>query len=416
MSIPVNRFAVRAAVIGVTTLTVGACARHAAGAAAPSGGQSVVIVSIDGFRADYLDTMDPPHLRALAAAGVRARWLQPAMPTLTFPNHYTIVTGLYPAHHGIVNNHIADPDGAWFHYNDSLEVRESRWWEGEPIWVTAERQGLRTGAFFWVGSEAAIEGVRPTFYKHYDERVPGAARVDTVLAWLARADTLRVRLALLYFSAVDHAAHDSGPGSPDARGAVMGVDSAIGRLVGGIAALGLADRVNVIVVSDHGMAPTNAQRVVVLDDYLDPSAFEVASISPFLALRPKNGNVPAALAALRRVPHLAVFPRDSTPERWHYRGNPRIADIVGVLDEGWVAGTREYFARRPPRAHGGEHGYDENAPSMRALFVAAGPAFRRGALAAPFGNVHLYDLVCAILGLTPAPNDGSLDSVRTLLR
>ncbi len=141
----------------------------------PSSSQKVVLISIDGFRADYLETIRPPHLLALAARGVRARWLVSATPTLTFPNHYTIATGLYPAHHGIVNNHFRDPaDGAWFHYNDSLLVRQSRWWGGEPLWVTAEKQGMHAGAFFWVGSEAAIEGVRPTFYKAYSERPTGA--------------------------------------------------------------------------------------------------------------------------------------------------------------------------------------------------------------------------------------------------
>lgn len=387
------------------------------GRVAPAGEQSVVIISIDGFRADYLDEMHPPHLTALAARGVRARWLQPSTPTLTFPNHYTIVTGLTPAHHGIVNNHIKDPaDGAWFHYTDSMAVRQSRWWGGEPLWVTAERQGVRSGAFFWVGTEATIGGRWPTFWKKYDDTFPGVARSDTILAWLTRNDSLRVRLALLYFSAVDHMAHDSGPGAPETRAAIMGVDSAIGRLVGGIDAAGLSDRVNIIVVSDHGMAPTNRERVVVLDDYVEPAMFDVVSVSPFLAVGARNGNVRAALAALRRVPHLTVYPRDSVPARWRYTGNPRIPPIVGTADEGWVLGTREYFARRPPRAHGGDHGYEADAVSMRALFVAAGPAFKQGRVVEPFTNVHIYDLACAILGLTPAPNDGSPDSTRSLLR
>lgn len=413
------RAARRHGVAVVTLVAAGfaaACARGA-GRTAPAGGQSVVLVSIDGFRSDYLERYAPPHLNALAAAGVRARWLVPSTPTLTFPNHYTIVTGLYPAHHGIVNNRFRDPsDGAQFVYTDSNDVRESRWWGGEPIWVTAEKQGERAGSFFWVGSEAAIQGVRPTFWKKYDDNFSAAARTDSVVDWVTRGDSLRVRVALLYFAIVDHTAHDSGPDNPATRAAVLGIDSAVGRLVGGLREKGLEDRVNVIVVSDHGMSPTSPERTLMLDDYLDPSAYDAASSAPFLALTPRDGNVAAALATLRRVPHLTVYARDSTPEAWHYRANPRIPPVVGVWDDGWLGGTRDFYRRHPPRAHGGEHGYGAETESMRALFVAAGPAFRQGVIAEPFRNIHVYDLMCAILGLRPAPNDGSLDSVRTLLR
>lgn len=414
-SIVPGRFT-QAAVTAVTLLLAVACARGP-GRASPSGEQSVVIVSIDGFKPEYLERYHPPHLNALAAAGVRARWMTPVTPTLTFPNHYTLVTGLYPAHHGVVNNRFSDPaDGARFLYTDSMHVRQSRWWGGEPIWVTAEKQGMRAGAFFWVGSEAAIQGTRPTFWKRYDDNVSAAARTDSVVAWLSRADTLRVRIALLYFNAVDNAGHDSGPGHPYTGAAVLGIDSAIGRLVGGLRAQGLENRVNVIVVSDHGQAPTAPERVVILDDYFDPAAYESPSITPFLAVTPRNGDVAAGLAAWRRVPHLTVYARDSTPTSWHYRGNPRIPPIVGIWDEGWLGGSREFYARRPPRAHGGDHGYGADTESMRALFIAAGPAFKRGAVVEPFANIHVYNLTCAILGLRAAPNDGSPDSVLSLLR
>ncbi len=407
----------RARAAAVTLLVVAAACHRAPAPPAPSGGQAVVLVSIDGFRPDYLDSIQPPHLLELARSGVRARWMQPATPTLTFPNHYTIVTGLYPEHHGVVNNHFRDPaTGVMFHYTDSNRVRESLWWGGEPLWVTAEKQGVRAGSYFWVGSEASIKHVRPTFWKKYDDHFPAAGRVDSVLSWLTRADSLRVRLALLYFSGVDHMAHDSGPWSPDTRAAVMGVDSAIGRLMGGIQALGLADRVNVIIVSDHGMLPTNRERVVILDDYVNPDDYVDESIYPFLAFRPRNNDVGGALADLRRVPHLRVYRATNTPGYWHYSGNPRIPPIVGVWDDGWIGASRDFFRRRPPREHGGEHGYDQSSVGMHATFLALGPAFRQGLVAEPFQNIHVYDLVCAILGLRPAPNDGSLDSLRYILR
>jgi predicted AlkP superfamily pyrophosphatase or phosphodiesterase len=403
----------------VTLLTL-ACANPArAGspsAAAPhSRSPIVVLISIDGFRWDYLDSLPLPNLHALAREGVRARWMVPAFPTQTFPNHYTIVTGLYPAHHGIVNNTFVDPaDGARFRYTDSVTVGQSRWWGGEPVWVTAIRQGRRAASMYWVGSEAAIEGVRPTYWKRYDGDVPGAARVDTVLAWLALPDTLRPSLVTLYFQSVDHEAHDSGPLSPEMDRAADSVDQWIGRLRQGLERQGLADRTDIIVVSDHGQASLSPERQVFLDDYIDRGSVVDFNLGSFIALAPKGGSADSIAARLATAPHAHVYARANVPARWHYEGNPRIAPIVGVMDAGWTLTTR---AHRPGRGEtGGNHGYDSDDPLMRATFIAAGPAFRRGVVVPPFQNIHVYDLICHLLDLRPASNDGSLDSVRTTLR
>lgn len=410
-----SRCILAAAVMLVTPLVAG-CARRA-GTTAPAGAQSVVLVSLDGFRSEYLDRYAAPHLRALAASGVRARWMEPSFPVLTFPNHYTLVTGLTPAHHGIVGNTMVNPDdGVRFRYTDSVQVRRSVWWGGEPVWVTAEQQGLRAAAFFWPGSEAAIRGTRPTFWKKYEEAVPLAARVDTVLAWLMRPDTLRPRFVAVYFSAVDHAGHDDGPASDPVRAAVLSVDSAVGRLMGGLAALGLTDRVNVVVVSDHGMSETTPDRLVFLDDYISRDSVDVLSLGAFIAVNPRSGDTTGLLRALRRAPHIQVYPRDATPEAWRYRNNARIPAIVGVPEDGWLLTTRAAVAAERNPHTAGAHGFLPTDTSMHALFVAAGPAFRRGRTVAPFGNTHVYELLCAVLGLRPAANDGSLDSVRTLLR
>jgi predicted AlkP superfamily pyrophosphatase or phosphodiesterase len=406
----------RRAVTAVTLLLAAACARSV-GTPAPSGEQSVVLVSIDGFRSEYLDRYPAPHLRALAAAGVRARWMEPSFPVLTFPNHYTVVTGLTPANHGIVNNTMVDPnDGARFRMSDTVQVRRSVWWGGEPIWVTAELQGMRTASFFWPGSEAAIKGVRPTFWKTYEETVPLAVRVDAVLAWLVRPDSRRPRFVTLYFSTVDHAGHESGPASDAVRAAVLAVDSAVGRLAGGLAALGLSGRVNLVVLSDHGMAETSPDRLVYLDDYVGRNSVDAIGLGAFIAINPRNRDTTGLLRALRAAPHLHVYPRDSTPESWRYRGNPRIPAIVGVPDEGWLLTTHAFQAAVRDPHLGGAHGFLPTDTSMHALFIASGPAFRSGDTVAPFRNVHVYELICAVLGLRPAPNDGSLDSVRTILR
>lgn len=400
---------------GLLAALLAGCGTRTTGQRAPAPGPIVVLVSLDGFRFDYVDREPTPHLKRLAASGVRARWLTPSFPTQTFPNHYTIVTGLTPARSGMVNNTFIDPVHGRFRYTDTVNASRPVFWQGEPIWVTAERQGRRTAAFFWPGTDVAIGGVRPGRWKRYDGDVPNADRVDTVLAWLGLPERDRPQLVTLYFSDVDHFGHEIGPDSPELKAAVAEVDAMIGRLVAGIEARGLRDRVNVIVVSDHGMIPLSNDRVVRLDDYLDTATVQVINLGQFIALAPRDGDTSALLRRLLPVPHARIYRADSTPERWRYRGNPRIAPVVGVMDAGWTLTTSMWLARQR-RPLGGGHGFDPADSLIKATFIAAGPAFRRGVMVEPFTNIHLYELMCAILGLAPAPNDGSLDSVRAVLR
>lgn len=401
--------------VAVVALGLGLPGARSAAAQPP---QTVVLVSLDGFHPDYLRRYRAPNLVALAARGVQARWLTPAFPSNTFPNHYTIVTGLLPAHHGIVDNHFVDPaDGVRFRYSAG-DARQARWWRGEPLWVTAEHQGVRAASFFWPGSDLDDPARRPSRYQLYDGRVPDPDRVDTVLAWLDLPVAERPRFITLYFSDVDHFGHQDGPGSPEVAGAVALVDSMIGRLMEGIARRRLDNVVNVVVVSDHGMAATSRDRVIVLDDFLDRERVNAISLGSTIQLRPatRNGLPADSIAStLAGVPHLFVYPRAATPERWRYRDNPRVSDVVGVAEAGWLLSTRAALASGR-WASGGSHGFDNADSTMRALFIAAGPAFRRGVVVEPFQNLHVYELVCRVLGLRPAPNDGSLDSVRTLLR
>ncbi|HEY6225009.1 MAG TPA: ectonucleotide pyrophosphatase/phosphodiesterase [Gemmatimonadales bacterium] len=380
---------------------------------------TVVLVSIDGFRFDYFDRYPAPNLHRLAARGVRAP-LVPVFPSKTFPNHYSIVTGLYPEHHGVVENTMYDPsfDGL-FQISDSAAVADARWWGGEPLWVTVQRQGQIAASCFWPGSEAAIGGVRPRYWLHYDARVPDSARVRQVLDWLSLPAAARPTFVTLYFSEVDHAGHDSGPDSPAVARAVLQVDAAIGRLQDGLASRGLAGRVNLIVVADHGMSAISPDSVVALDDYLPPGALlRVTGGNPDQGLWPRPGLEDSVVRALAgKNPHLSVWRRESIPERLHYRSSPRIPPVLALAAPGWsLARRRSDVASSPGLFSGGAHGYDDTATAMRALFVAAGPAFRQGVVAAPFRNIHVYDLVAAILGLAAAPNDGSPDSTAVLLR
>ena len=347
---------------------------------------------------------------------MRARSLIPSFPVLTFPNHYTIVTGLYPAHHGIVANTIRDP-GMPDRFSMSAETaKDAAWWRGEPLWATAIRQGRRAATMFWPGTEAAIGGVRPTAWRPFDKSVTTPARVNQVLEWLAEPDAARPAFVSVYFDEVDTASHDHGIDSKELIDAIRHLDDALGALIDGLAHLGLRDRTTIVVVSDHGMAPLSRDRIVYLDDYVDPETVDVTEIVGLLAVSPKDGDV-AALYDMLHGKHraLAVYRREETPARLHYRGNARIAPIIGIPKEGWAVTTRARLAEKPLQA--ATHGFEPRDPSMGALFVAAGPQIRRGIVVAPFENVEVYNFLCAVLRLTPAENDGRRELVRrTLLR
>lgn len=387
---------------------------------APSGATPVtrhatVLLSLDGFRADYLDRPGAIRLRALAAQGVRAERLVPAFPSKTFPNHYTIVTGLHPEHHGIVANTMSDAViGARFTISDTLIARDPRWWGGEPIWNTAERQGVRTAAFFWPGSDYAVNGRYPTYYRPYDGRIPNQTRVRQVLDWLAMPADSVPRLVTFYFSTTDDAGHAFGPSSPQVDAAIAHVDSLVGDLVDGLAARGLTQQVNVVIVSDHGMTEISPERVIFLDDYIDLREVEVVDWMPVAAIVPRAGSRSAVYHALRRAPHLQLWTKERVPARYHYRSHPRITPLVLLADEGWTITSHQRFALTRPT--GGTHGYDNFLPSMGALFVAAGPDIARGRILPPVANIHVYALLAHLLGVAPAANDGHLDSLRGVLR
>jgi len=383
-------------------------------AAAPA--RHLLLISFDGFRADYIGRPAAKRLRELAARGVRAERLRPAFPTKTYPNHYTIVTGLYPAHHGIVANTIWDSSLGGFDMRDDPAVRDARWWWGEPIWVTAEKQGMRAASYFWPGSDAAIDGVRPHWYYQWDARVSRAERVRKVLEWLAMPADSAPRMITTYFAETDGAGHNYGPGAPQVDSAIAQVDSVLGALVDGIARLGLTDAVDLMVVSDHGMAPARGANAIALDDFVSLDSLRVVDWTPVTAIIPKAGAEAYVYDRLHGAhPKFDVWRKAELPPRFHYDG-ARIAPIIGLAAEGWIVSSRARLAKSPPRVNGGEHGYDNDLPSMQALFVAAGPSFRRGSTVTSLDIIHLYPLMAQILGLRPAKTDGSLDSVRALLR
>ncbi|HEY4302382.1 MAG TPA: nucleotide pyrophosphatase/phosphodiesterase family protein [Candidatus Didemnitutus sp.] len=378
----------------------------------------VILVSIDGFRWDYFEKYHPAELGRLAADGVHARRMTSSFPSLTFPNHYTIVTGLRPEHHGIVANTFFDPDlNAKFYYTHHDCAVDPRWWSGgEPIWITAERQGLHSACFFWPGSDSENHGLRPSFTKPFDKHLTADDRVDGLLAWLALPEAQRPRVATLYFDMVDTAGHRFGPEAPETVQAIALVDTAIGRLLAGLQKIGLRDETDFVFVSDHGMEPVSPDRVVLLDDYVNPATIDVDFAGPVAGLRPKS-ETPAELLAHfgKEHPHVSVWLRSEVPEHLHYRASNRIAPVVLCADPGWYITTREYLRVHRPTFERGAHGFDPATPNMGALFVADGPSFRHNKELDDVDNVDIYNLLCATLKITPAANDGSQKLVEEVL-
>jgi len=372
----------------------------------------LILISLDGFRWDYLDRGLSPNLAALAAGGVRAERMIPSFPSVTFPNHYTLVTGLYPDHHGIVNNTFEDPKMAGVF---KMQSKEEGWWdEATPLWTTAEQQGMHTGTMFWPGSEVELGGIRPSHWRPFNPGFSLDERVDTLLSWLDLPKGEQPGFMTLYFETVDSAGHAWGPDSEQVNQAISRVDAAVGRLVAGLKARGVA--ANLIVVADHGMAAVPPDHTLLVDSLIDVGAVHVVFEDAVLGV-----DIPATAAGqaaeaelLQPHDHLTCWKKADVPARFHYGANPRVPDVICAAEPGWLIETREGAARHRAPVRG-EHGYDNQDPLMGALFIANGPAFRQGLIIKRFPNVDVYPLMADVLGLKPQPNDGRLADLAPIL-
>lgn len=379
----------------------------------------VLLISIDGYRADYIERGLSPTLAKLAAQGVRANGMQPSFPSLTFPNHYTIVTGLRPDRHGIVNNTMVDPILGKFSLSNREAVSDGRWWdEGTPLWETVSAHGLKSATMFWPGSEANIHGKHPDFWQPYDGNVTPAQRVDKVLAWLDLPAAERPAFITLYFDDVDHAGHTYGPDAPQVDQALRDTDAALARLVQGLQQRGLIDHINLIVLADHGMAPVPADHSVMLDKLIPMTRADVVSLGVLAGLNPTPGHDFAKIEAQLEKPqrHMTCWDKSRVPARLGYGSNPRVPQLLCLADVGWRITTSENAAKKKGKLSLGEHGYDNEAPQMQALFIAHGPAFRQGATVPSFPNVDVYPLMTHLLGLPAAANDGDYNAVKDMLK
>ena len=382
--------------------------------------QTVLLVSVDGLRPTDVTAAQMPALHALGEAGVRADGMRPSYPSLTFPNHYTLVTGLRPDRHGITHNSMSDARLGRFRLSDRAAVGNGDWWGGVPVWVSAERAGIRSATMFWPGSEAAIHGVQPWQWREYRDGIAPAQSVAQVMQWLRAPVAQRPRFVTLYFSDVDHASHGHGPDSAQAAAARGEVDAAIATLLRELGDAGLAASVNLLVVSDHGFETVPAGQAIATDTMASPDVADTVSEGQVVGFVPKPGREQdAERALLGRHERYACWRRGELPAGWHYGANPRVPPIVCQMAPGWDAMRRSLYDRvraNPAPGPRGSHGYDPDLPQMRATFIAKGPAFRDGVRLPVFDNVDVYPLLMRLLHLPAEPNDGDIAPLLPALR
>lgn len=368
----------------------------------------VVVLSMDGFRADYPDRAYTPTLDSLAAVGVRATF-RPSFPSVTFPNHYSMATGLHPDHHGLVNNFFYAPDlDSIYRMADPTPG----FYGGEPIWNTAEKQGVRTASFYWVGSEYSIQGRQPSIWKPFDKKVPFSDRADSVISWLQLPEKERPRLVMWYMEEPDGIGHRCTPDSSETLQKVEELDRVLNHFFTEARKLDIFEQIDFIVLSDHGMATFTPDKYVNLNDYLPRDSFDYIFDGVPTLLYPKAGYTDKAYAILQQVPHIRVWKKNEIPEKYVYGSNPRIGDLFVMPDIGTYLDFRPESSPRLVATHG----YDNFAPEMQAIFYAAGPSFKQHVELPAMANVNLYLILARLLDIKPAPNDGDSLVVSTLFR
>ncbi|XP_067144150.1 venom phosphodiesterase 2-like isoform X1 [Centruroides vittatus] len=371
----------------------------------------LLLISLDGFRPDYF--AKTPTLKRLAHCGASAPYMKPVFPTKTFPNHYSIVTGLYPESHGIIDNNIYDPKlRRLFSVRRGQDNYNPIWWEAEPLWVTAEKQGKITGTYFWPGSEIKINGTRPTYYIKYNNKVSWKTRLETILSWLELPEESRPSFLTLYINEPDHASHAHGPESPQVNAVLAKLDSFIELMITSLQQRNLLGCINIIIVSDHGMAKSDCNKVIELDNYINSSEVFL-SPGPIGRIRPKGKRTVESVVEILRCnrPELLVYKKNDLPKRYHYSYNNKIEPIIVDLPSGWAI-ENKFNARN---CRGGNHGYDYLHPEMNAIFLAFGPSFKKNLLVEPFINIELYELMAELIDVIPNPNNGTKGSLHYIL-
>jgi len=372
----------------------------------------VVMLSMDAFRWDYPDIYKTPNLDSIAQIGVKAKSLQPCFPSKTFPNHYSMATGLHPDHHGIVQNNFYDPELGEFRLTNRDAVSNPGYYGGEPIWVTAEKQNVNSACYFWPGSEASINGYHPDIWKEYDEEVSFMDRMDSVISWLQMPYSTRPHLILWYMHEPDEVGHDFGPYANETSNMVEHLDSLVGVFCQKINSLPNADSINIIFTADHGMSEITVEKTIILSENINPDwIIDIKGSNPVFFIQPKEGFEEQVHTALDKIQNMKCYTKDDFPERYVFGNNNRIYELTCVADSSWsIEWDNASYSR------GGAHGYDPFIKDMQAIFYADGPAFKDNYDHPTFTNIHLYSLIAEILGLNPVKTDGDLSKVKSMLK
>lgn len=372
----------------------------------------LLLVSFDGFRWDYIDRVPTPNFHKLISEGVMVEQVENAYITKTFPNHYSLVTGMYAETHGIVANQMFDPVLNRSFSMETDSIYDSRWWEeAVPLWVTVQKAGGRSGAAMWPGSDVKIHGVFPNRYLQYNASVSFETRVGHIIEWFTAPEGEAVDFGVLYWEEPDESGHELGPQSPLMDVVIYGIDQKLGFLIEELTKAGLYEKVNLIVTSDHGMAQLSPDNIIELDQYVSRDLYTWVDKSPVVGILPKQGKLEEVYSKLEDAnPNMVVFKKENIPEHFHYQHNIRIMPIIIEAKEGWTV-----VQNRSSPFMLGNHGYDNTLRSMQPVFVARGPALRQNYVKTSMRSVDLYPLMCQILSVKPLPNNGSLLNVIDLL-
>lgn len=359
----------------------------------------VILISVDGLRHDYIDKWKPPTLKFLKDNGLSSKSLIPIFPSKTFPNHYSIITGMYAENHGLISNSFYSPLlNKTYSIGNKKEVQSGEWYGGEPLWVTANRNNMVSASYFWVGSEAKIKNSRPDYFFLYDGRVPGETRVDEVINWLNMEAKNRPHFITLYFSEVDSAGHKYGPNSIEVKNALFNIDDYLNRLVTKLAKIDHA--VNIVMVSDHGMTEITEKRKIHLPSKItDNTKIKIVGRGALsLIYTGKNQELTKqVLNDLSAVKNINLYTKDNIPKRFHFKENERIPEITVSPKLGY------YIAKGNKKVKGGSHGYDPRNKDMHGVFFAIGPNIIPAKIKS-FENIHIYPFITSILNISPNPD------------
>lgn len=378
-----------------------------------------ILISFDAFRWDYDSRVNTPNLDFVTENGVKALSLQPCFPSKTFPNHLSIITGMYPENHGIISNSIYDTfKRESYGLSKEEAIQNPKWYLGEAFWTTAERQGITTASYFWPGSELTDSLRRPTYFHEYDHNRPYDERVNGVLEWLQLPHKKRPHFITLYFDATDSYGHKYGAESPETDSSIAMLDGYLGMLLDGLREINLLDSTNIIVVSDHGMANTPKERKINIEAMLDGIPCYISFGGPILTINPKKGNVDEVYDLLKqKEDHFHVYKRDGVPEYWHYKNHPYLTPLLVVAENGWEVYSQYGFESDNEDYGSGNHGWDNYWLDMHGVFYAMGPNFKKGYKTGTIKNIDIYPMLCKIFDILPRQNiDGKFERIESIIK